>query len=304
MSRPVMAGLDGSRESVSAAHWAARESGRRGLPLLLVHVREGHPSAQEPLMGETDSPASWGERVTRDVAADVRQRHPELEITTGQLAGPPAEALSAAADQAELLVIGSRGLSGVAGFFVGSVAQATVAHARRPVVLVRAGESPEDEHLPDPAGVASTRTPYRDVVLGLDLTRPCDELLEFAFNAAAQRGARLRVVNGWRLPAAYGYAYSPGVLDPDLDAELAATEKDALSEALRPWRDKFSGVEVIEQSVIGRPAQHLMEAASDSSLVVIGRRTRHATGGTHLGPVAHAVIHHCDAPVAVVPHEG
>ncbi|NEA56572.1 universal stress protein [Streptomyces sp. SID13666] len=203
------------------------------------------------------------------------------------MAGPPAEALSTAANEAELLVIGSRGLSGVAGFFVGSVAQAAVAHVGRPVVLVRAGESTEDEHLPDAAGMA--------------LTRPCHELLEFAFSAAAQRGARLRVINGWHLPTAY--SYSPGVLDPGLDVELADNEKGALSEALRPWRDKFPGVEVIEQSVIGRPAQHLMEAASDCSLVVIGRRTRHAAAGTHIGPVAHAVIHHCDAPIAVIPHE-
>lgn len=61
--------------------------------------------------------------------------------------------------------------------------------------------------------------------------------------------------------------------------------------------------ETAPESVIGRPAQHLMEAASDCSLVVIGRRTRHAELGMHIGPVAHAVIHHCDGPIAVIPHE-
>lgn len=37
MTRPVMAGLDGSQESLAAADWAAREALRRGLPLPLVH---------------------------------------------------------------------------------------------------------------------------------------------------------------------------------------------------------------------------------------------------------------------------
>ncbi|MGP4051269.1 universal stress protein [Streptomyces sp. 2A115] len=45
MLKPVVAGLDGSRESLAAAGWAAREALRRGLPLRLVHAREGLPYA-------------------------------------------------------------------------------------------------------------------------------------------------------------------------------------------------------------------------------------------------------------------
>lgn len=40
MLNPVVAGLDGSRESLTAAGWAAREALRRGLPLRLVYAWE------------------------------------------------------------------------------------------------------------------------------------------------------------------------------------------------------------------------------------------------------------------------
>lgn len=60
---------------------------------------------------------------------------------------------------------------------MGSVALGVVARARRPVVLVRAGEEAADEHLPAEDGSASTRTGYRDVVLAVDVDGACDEVI-------------------------------------------------------------------------------------------------------------------------------
>jgi nucleotide-binding universal stress UspA family protein len=299
MPRTVTAGLDGSRESLAAADWAAREALLRGLPLRLVHVWEWQPYINAPLVGP-ETQHHWAERIPREAVARLRTRYPDLEIATDQIAGQPAAILSVAAEESEMLVLGSRGLSGIAGFLVGSVALATLARAERPVVLVRSTELAQDEHRPDAAGDPSTTTPYRDVVLGLDPSRPCGELIEFAFDAAARRGARLRVVHGWSLPPVYGY--DPGAVDAALAAELAAQEASVLADALRPWRDKFPGVEVIVRDIFGRPAHHLVEAASAAGLLVVGRRTHASAIGTHIGPVAHAVLHHCTAPVTVVPH--
>ena len=300
MARTVTVGLDGSRESVAAAQWAAHEALRRRLPLRLVHVWEWEPTTRTPLVGP-ETQRHWAERIPRETADELRVLFPELEITSEQLAGQPAAVLSVAAEEAELLVMGSRGLSGVAGFLVGSVAQAVVATAERPVVLVRAGEMEEDEHRPDADGSPSETTPYRDVVLGLDTDRPSEALIEFAFDAAARRAAALRVIHGWSLPPAYGYA--PGAMDPTLSEDLATDEASTLTETLRAWREKFPGVEVSEHAVIGQAARHLIEAASDASLVVVGRRARRLSIGTHIGPVTHAVLHHSPAPVAVVPHD-
>ncbi|MFD0345910.1 universal stress protein [Kitasatospora aburaviensis] len=51
------------------------------------------------------------------------------------------------------------------------------------------------------------------------------------------------------------------------------------------------------------PARAVVEASATAELVVIGRRRRPHDLGPRLGRVAHAVLHHAHAPVAVVPHD-
>ncbi|WP_127361115.1 universal stress protein [Actinacidiphila soli] len=299
MSRTVVAGLDGSPESLVAADWAAREAGLRGVPLRLVHAWDWQPYSYAPLAG-TEPQRHWAERVPREATQELRRRHPDLRIDAEQVKKQPVDALLAAAGEAELLVLGSRGLSGIGGFLVGSVALSVVAHATRPVVLVRAGEREEDEHLRDASGQPSTHSPYRDVLLGLDLARPSDTVIEFAFDAAQRRATGLRVIHGWSLPPYYGYG---ATIDPRLSAELAEQQTGALAEALLPWREKYPAVDVTAHAAVGPAANHLVDAAAEASLVVVGRRTRGVPVGARIGPVTHGVLHHAAAPVAVVPHD-
>ena len=99
----------------------------------------------------------------------LRLRNPGLEVVAEHTSGRPSEVLVDEAGDAELLVLGSRGLSGVGGFLVGSVGLAVVAHADRPTVLVRAEELAADEHEMYPSVIPSSATPFRPVVLGLDI---------------------------------------------------------------------------------------------------------------------------------------
>ena len=301
MVRTVVVGLDGSTESRAAAEWAAREAKLRGLPLKIVHVWEPvpEPMAQAPLLG-AETQQHWSERVPREAAEGIRLRHPGIEVTTEQLTGGSADTLVKAAADAELLVLGSRGLSGFGGFMVGSVGLSVVAHAERPVVLVRAGEQAADEHEPDPAGIPSAAGPYRPVVLGLDAASPDDAVIEFAFAEAARREIGLRVIHGWNLPPYYVYGLSA---DAQLHDEIARQQAAVLAEALRPWRQKYPNVEVTEETPSGSPGVRLVDAAREASLVVVGRRIRRSPFGAHIGPVTHAVLHHATAPVAVVAHE-
>lgn len=103
-------------------------------------------------------------------------------------------------------------------------------------------------------------------------------LVAAAGEAASRRATGLRVVHGW----------SAGPRPADV---------------LRPWQDKFPGVEVTEEAVIGDAGAYLVDVSTDASLVVVGRRNRGGALGPHLGPVAHTVLQHAVAPVAVVPHD-
>ncbi|WP_329253173.1 universal stress protein [Streptomyces canus] len=301
MLQHVTAGVDGSTESLAAAHWAAREALRRGAALKLVHAWTSHPrpAASVP-MGPTER--EWAQQTLDRAADSVRAAHPGLRIVEQPASGSAVAALLAAPGEAELLVLGSRGLGGVAGFLVGSVSQRVVARSVRPVVLVRAGEAAADEHLPASDGVSPEEipgTPYRDVVLGLDTRHPCDELIEFAFEFAGRYSAALHVIHAFSVPSADGGdQHSATGAGPEL---LAAQER-AVVATLRPWCEKFPEISVTESVSEGRAATALVRASSGASLVVVGRRVRDGHLGTHIGPVTHAALHHVGCPVAVVPH--
>ncbi|MEV0534508.1 universal stress protein [Kitasatospora sp. NPDC050463] len=84
-------------------------------------------------------------------------------------------------------------------------------------------------------------------------------------------------------------------------AELEELETKALSVALTGWREQYPGTDLVEQVGLG-VARTLVAASGVADLVVVGRRHRPHDLGRRLGRVAHAVLHHADAPVAVVPH--
>ncbi|MEU6686791.1 universal stress protein [Streptomyces sp. NPDC046832] len=300
MMRSVMVGLDGSSESRAAAEWAAREAKVRGLPLRLVHVWEPvpEPMAQAPLLGP-ETLKHWSERIPRGAAEGLRARHPGLDVAAVQMTGVPADALVDVAEDADLLVLGSRGLSAMGGFLVGSVGQAVIARTEVPVVVVRSGEQAADEHAMDPAGIPPAATRFRPVLLGLDTRSPDDTLIGFAFEEAARRGTSLRVLHAWTPPPHNIYGLSDHV---SLYDELARDNAAELTEELRPWRDKHPSVEVVEASRAGSAADRIVHSSRYASLVVVGRRIRRSRFGTRIGPVTHAVLHHSVAPVAVVAH--
>ncbi|KAB1140086.1 universal stress protein [Streptomyces luteolifulvus] len=299
MVRYVAAGVDGSPESLAAAHWAAREALRRGAALQLIHAWKWYPRPPASVpMGSTQR--GWAEQTLDEAGRSVRAAHPGLNVVGRLETGSAVDALLAS--EPELLVLGSRGIGGVAGFIIGSVSQRVVARSARPVVLVRARETAADEHLPALDGVSPEEIPeipFRDVVLGLDTGQPCDELIEFAFEAARRCGAGLRVVHAYSVPPYFDTEIRTG--KPSGPEILAAQERSVIA-TLRPWCEKFPGVLVVESVVEGRAASELVRASYGASLVVVGRRIRDSRLGTHIGPVTHAALHHVRCPVAVVPH--
>ncbi|MET7687735.1 universal stress protein [Streptomyces sp. NPDC005483] len=295
MSHPVLAGIDGSAHSSVAADWAAREAVLRGVQLHLVHASPALPGTAVPLPA-ADRLRHMGEQMLQRAVADLSDRHPDLEVRSEQADDAPAAALLAAARAAGLLVVGARGTGGFDGLAVGSVALRMAMGASCPVVLVprrRDGALGEGTHEARSAA---------EMVVGFDTRHPVGEAADFAFSAAEAHGALLRVVRAWALPAE---SVSPGTLA--VTEEDRATWEDQevlqLSDALRPWREKYPRVTVRPDVVLLHPAEALLNSARGAELLVVGRRTDPQAVEGRLGPTAHAVLHHAVCPVAVVPHE-
>ncbi|MFC8277655.1 universal stress protein [Streptomyces sp. NPDC057271] len=290
MSRGIVAGVDGSPESLAAADWAAREAVHRGLALRLVHAWRPQPF-DLPLTQDPVHQEHLADKVVRGAESTIASRFPGLALTAEVLPDAPVAALLSTEERAEMLVIGSRGYGAVAGFLLGSHGQQIIAGTTRPVVAVRAHGGEE----PAPEG--------GEIVVG-QLGGPDDSApaLGFAFATAAARGASVRAVRAWSLPSLY--AYSPGSMAlADEAGGLVPYEEKALREALAPWRERYPEVRVTEQVEIGSAGEVLLSSSGDARLLVVGRRARRGAIGPRIGSVAHAALHLAPCPVAVVPHE-
>ncbi|WP_314245509.1 universal stress protein [Streptomyces kutzneri] len=291
MNDRIVAGLDGSSESLAAARWAAREALLRGVPLHLVHAEEWSSPHDLP-MPTSDVRRHWAQALLNETADALRARHPELEVGIRSIDGRPAAELASVAAGVNMIVLGSRGLGTVTGFVLGSVGMAVIQATVRPVVMVRASEDavphPDDWHA------------ARELLVGVDISRPCDALLAFAFEEAARRACALHVLHSWSLPPLVGYG---AAYDPRVHAQLGMSAEASLHDVLAPWRDKYPDVGVIARTSLGHAATELIRMGSEAGLIVVGRRIRRSSIGAHIGPVTHAVLHHAKAPVAVIAHE-
>ncbi|WP_405719490.1 universal stress protein [Streptomyces sp. NBC_00046] len=291
MNRRIVVGLDGSAESVAAAHWAAREALLRGAPLHLVHAEIWSPPHGVPAAGSEERRQA-ARTLLREASDKLLDQHPRLNISAESFDGQPAASLVHATADAGMLVLGSRGLGTLRGFVLGSVGMAVIHAVERPVVLVRATE----DALPHAQGQHLNR----GVVVGVDTGRPCDALLSFAFDEASRRGCTLHALHSWMLPPLAG---SGATYNPEVNARIAQIKRTGLDDMLRPWQDMYPAVELDAQATVGPSSEQLLEAGSEAGLMVVGRRIRRSSVGTHIGPIAHAILHHSAAPVAVIAHE-
>ncbi|WP_344586057.1 universal stress protein, partial [Kitasatospora paracochleata] len=159
MTRAVLTGIDGSPQSEAAVRWAAEEAVRRGAVLRILHAWPWLSAANvEGLPAGGLRPAAL--RALADAAEEIRRAHPGLSVETAVVGDDPADALAAAGEDQELIVLGSRGLGGFSGLLAGSVGLAVAARATVPVVLVRA------DGTAGPGGPGADGPDRREIVVG------------------------------------------------------------------------------------------------------------------------------------------
>ncbi|MEU8583010.1 universal stress protein [Streptomyces abikoensis] len=293
MPRTITVGIDGTDHSLAAADWAAAEAARRGAALRLVHAWVWRP-LDVPIATDADVQRKWAQDVLTEGEHRVKAAHPELEVATRLLPDDPMPALVTEAVEADMLVLGSRGHGTLVGHLIGSTALRVLRATTAPVVLVRRPRPRDAGRVVDGAG---------EVVVGVpDVTDgSVAPALEFAFEAAAARGARVRAVQAWTIPPAFAWSAGSYYLAAEAGG-LEELQRQRLADAMRPWRERYPRVEVTEHVELGSAAEALLSQSESASLLVIGR---HATGGhgvRRVGSVAHAALHHAPCPVAVVPH--
>ncbi len=119
---PVLVGVDDSDEARLAVEFAFAEAALRGVDLLALHATD-RGADPRPVLDE----------VLRAPAA----RHPGVTVRTRTLPGMAGQALAECSDEAQLLVVGSRGRGGFHGLLLGSVSQQVLHWAKCPVAVVR-----------------------------------------------------------------------------------------------------------------------------------------------------------------------
>ncbi|WP_328325659.1 universal stress protein [Kribbella sp. NBC_00382] len=282
--QPVIhVGVDGSWRDTGALEWALQESLIRKAPLRAIHVID-EKLRYAPY---------WEPKVVDDAAIDLvgevqqkmTNRDPVLDHSTDIVVGPPASTLAALAGNGEMLVVGRRGMSTVKRLLVGSTSEAVANLATVPVIVVPDGWKPADHTGP--------------VVVGLDDSGDSEAAIEFAATAAAERHAKLRLVNVWDLPSIYSWDAMnlAGVSD-----EWSRTAEEHFEAIAAQWRHKYPELTIEVEVRRGHAVDGLIAVseAADAHLLVVGGRHHHKVTAVLLGSVARGVLQHATCPVAVI----
>jgi nucleotide-binding universal stress UspA family protein len=295
-SRKLVVGFDGTDPAGRAVDWAADEATRRQVPLEVVFVVDrgtlgGSPATASPW---EPSPLAKAAQAVTTVGVDrAADRHRHLELRGRTIVGSPRTELPVAAQDAALLVVGSRGHGDVASSVLGSVAAAVAVHAPCPVVVVRG------DRVVAPG-------PHHPVIVGVDDSEPANEALRFAADLAAAAHAPLRIVTAHRPLALDSWARACWqAVDPGTDPVAAADEaaRVVLAHAREVVRARQPGVVMQGVAAEGGPAGVILAHAKDAALVVVGARGRGSLASLFLGSVSHGVVHDAACPVAIV-HAG
>ena len=142
MSERIVVGVDGSETAERAARWAAVEARRRGAALELVAAWEVPTNTYGFGMAPITEDIVKGliqaaEENLATAIGVVRDESGDIDLTTTVVEGQAASVLLHEAEDADLLVVGSRGLGGFRELLLGSVGQQCAHHAACPVVIVR-----------------------------------------------------------------------------------------------------------------------------------------------------------------------
>ena len=132
----IVVGIEGTVASEGALEWAIREATLRGCQLTVVHAWDFIPARDTGRMTEHEEKTASECMLDATVACAVRAVGESPELETRSVKGSPARVLLAAAEGADLLVLGRAHRSGVFDIIRNSVSAECVRRATCPVVVI------------------------------------------------------------------------------------------------------------------------------------------------------------------------
>jgi nucleotide-binding universal stress UspA family protein len=278
MKRPVVCGVDLWPGSEDVARLAVALADELDRPLSVVHVRHGAGRGAGPTLGQV--------RELRRLGTLVQRLGGAGRSATALRAGEPSEELLAAAGErdAELLVVGSRGLGEIGCVLLGSVSSELMRAAPCPVVVV-------------PPGSAVPVSGIRSVVVGVDGGERDVPLLRLAADLGRRLHAAVHAVHSFQVqPGAYG----AGAMAPPLTEEL----REAADERLHRAVDE-AGVRARESVVERAAADALVFAAEQdgAGLIAVASQGHGKLHSILHGSVTVRLAAQAPVPVLVLPTE-
>ena len=282
----VVVGI-GPEGAPAAVAYAAGEAIAEAWRLHLVRVIPVPPIDLPSLSGDP-ARAVQAAATVLDGAAECARRYvgdARAVVTTELVEGGWVVAqLAARAEQASLVVLERRHPGTLHRIVAGSAVHGLAGRAPVPVVVV-------------PEGWEPAKRDHPVVTCAVQDTADADALVRLACVEAESRGADVVVLHTWDL----GGTDFDTTVDVDMKRQWAERARRELEPTVAALRSAFPTVAVTVLVEHARAAEALLRAAAVSDLLVVGRRHHRLPWGSHLGPVARAVVDRSPCPVLVAP---
>ncbi len=290
----IDAATDFSENARGAIAWAAEIARAHGAKLVVFHAQLPpiSPSAAPefvPIPPETyEEERRRAEAALAELARELREAGCEVE--TGIEAGPTASTIleAVAGRKADLLVVGTRGLTGFQRILLGSTAARLVREAPCPVLTVH------------PEAAARPRRIHR-ILVPIDFSSDAGRALDAAMRVLGRvtEDRHVTLLHVYRLPHEIVSPW-PGAVLVEATRNIGEEARRRLEEVAAPLRKRGLQVETIARE--GYPADVIDAEArrADADLIAMGTHGRSGLKRLFLGSTAERVLPAAPCPVLTI----